>query len=93
MVSGIRTPQRSITFQQNGIPSFVTSATKLLTSNLLANFDYVIDHKNAGTKDITENDSHTIDAAKCMYFGNQLSTLQSCLVSGNIILNYILRRL
>lgn len=48
----------------------------------MANFDYVVDHKNAGTKDITENDSHTIDAAKCMYFGNQLSTLQSCLVSG-----------
>lgn len=75
-------PQRSITFQQVGIPSHVTSVTKLLTSNLLANFDYGINYEDAGTDDIIENASLTKDAAKCMYFGNQLSSLQTSLVSG-----------
>ena len=93
MLSGIRTPQRSIALQQDGIPSYVSTATKLLTLNIMANFDYVIDNNDLGTKDIMEKDIMTIDAAKCMYFGNQLSSLQSSLVSGQILLHRGISRL
>jgi hypothetical protein len=86
MSSGIRMPQRSLAVQQNGIPSYIISATKLLTSNLMANFDYVSDNKNAGGVENIKNPSFAKDAATCMYFGNQLSSLQSSLVSGQSFL-------
>jgi hypothetical protein len=82
ILSGIRLPQRSLTFQQNAVASHIVSATKILSSNLRAGFDYVsISCKTKiGGRDIDTEDTTLVeDAAKCMYLGTQLNALHSSL--------------
>jgi hypothetical protein len=83
ILSGIRMPQRSLTFQQNAVvASHIVSATKILSSNLQANFDYVSRsyEADAGEEKIDKDDTSLVnDAAICMYLGTQLNALHSSL--------------
>lgn len=90
MVSGVRLPQRSLAFQQNGVAPHVIAATKILSSNLKANFDFIRDEIDAemgddmDDKTDTGESSYAKDAATCMYFGNQINNLHSSLASKGI---------
>jgi hypothetical protein len=82
MLSGIRTVPQRMTFQQNAVASHIVSATKILSSNLRANFDYVSGNYNVemgGDKVDKVAASLTEDAAICMYLGAQLNALHTSL--------------
>ncbi|KAL7543885.1 hypothetical protein ACHAXR_013277 [Thalassiosira sp. AJA248-18] len=86
MVSGIRSPTRSLSFQQNVVvESHVMAATKLLSSNLKANLEYASDENDGETTVDTGDGSYNPEAllaknaAKCMYLGNQLNLLYASL--------------
>ena len=81
MVTGIRSPTRSAI--QGSVGPHVIAATKLLSFNLKDNLLYVSPDKLVGASpsdmggDVMDQGEASLakDAAKCMYFGNQLNLL------------------
>ena len=73
-MTGIRSPARSVI--QGSVGPHVVAATRLLSSNLRENLAYV--GREEAVWDGAADDqkaSLSKDAAKCMYFGNQLNLL------------------
>lgn len=82
MISGIRSPTRSLSFQQSSVVEpHVITATKLLSTNLQANLCYTNDSNDGNDHAMDEDNADkeasllAKDAAKCMYLGNQLNLL------------------
>ena len=82
MVSGIRSlPLRERTsFQQNGIGSHVTSVAHILSTNLKKDFEFA-EKKTELDDDSADDTTSKIskDASKCMFYGNILNLLHTCL--------------
>ena len=82
IISGIRSPARPLSFQlSNAVAPHIISATKILSSNLRANLDYVNSGYNVDAE-VDDNEgaiSLSKDAATCMYLGTQLNALHSAL--------------
>lgn len=81
VVSGVRAlpiRERTLSFQQTGVPPHVVASAKILSANLKQDFDLVLSESGEGGD---ESSKLPRDAAKCMYLGNTLNLFHACLYS------------
>lgn len=83
VLAGSRPQRATLTAQNQAVAPHVVAAMKILSSNLKKGFEYVSDAPD-DSNEMDTDDSAALANAKCMYYGNQLSVLRSCLVSFNV---------
>ena len=82
MISSIRSIpllERSLLSNQNSIGDHVVSACKMMSTNLQKDFQFPHELKNADEEMAGIESMFSVDAAKCMYFGNIINLMHTCM--------------